>query len=217
MELDSLFTAAELSMDIPDLNLESTLALETCSKETVPDDNNNEAPTPSANDDPTAQEDNLDISTIKARYKVEYNLRKSSLKNRVETERRRKSPKEPKPKSRPPPLSKYRRRAANARERGRMLEINDAFDALADAIPVYQFEDNKGKPTKITTLRLALNYIAALRETLGYPAAASESDFCSAGEGYNSPSGASSSDFSSEGLQSPATSNLDSEGETVVQ
>ncbi|XP_064603057.1 neurogenic differentiation factor 1-like [Liolophura sinensis] len=217
MEMDSLFTVAEFSMDIPEMSLGSTLASETCSKDTAPDDNNNQAPTPSVSDDPTAQDDNLDISTIKARYKVEYNLRKSSLANREETEKRRKSPKAPKPKSRPPPLSKYRRRAANARERGRMLEINDAFDALADAIPVYQFEDSKGKPTKITTLRLALNYITALRETLGYPSATSESDFSSTGEGCNSPSGGSSSDFSSEGLRSPATSNLDSEGETVVQ
>lgn len=50
-----------------------------------------------------------------------YNLRTKSIQNRLETEKRKRSPrKEPKPKQRPPPLSKYRRRTANARERTRM-------------------------------------------------------------------------------------------------
>ncbi len=109
----------------------------------------------------------------------EYNLRDSSIINRIETERRRASPKTPKPKSKPPPLSKYRRRTANARERNRMKEINDAFDELRDVIPkphendtitdaVMEEEGGVMKLTKITTLRLAMNYIRALRETLGY-------------------------------------------------
>lgn len=108
----------------------------------------------------------------------EYNLRDSSKINRIETERRRAAPKQPKAKVKPPPLSKYRRKTANARERSRMKEINDAFDELRKAIP--QSEDTEEmateqdaldgemKLTKITTLRLAMNYITALRETLGY-------------------------------------------------
>ncbi|KAK4305475.1 hypothetical protein Pmani_022636 [Petrolisthes manimaculis] len=39
------------------------------------------------------------------------------------------------PKSRPPPLSKYRRKTANARERHRMKEINDAFETLRRILP----------------------------------------------------------------------------------
>ena len=97
--------------------------------------------------------------------KREYNLRISSLVNRVETEKRREAPKQRKPKSKPPPLSKYRRKTANSRERNRMKEINDAFENLRLVVPAYPAENSK--PTKITTLRLALNYIAALREMLG--------------------------------------------------
>ncbi|ROT65337.1 Neurogenic differentiation factor 1 [Penaeus vannamei] len=59
------------------------------------------------------------------------------------------------PRIRPPPLSKYRRKTANARERHRMKEINDAFETLR----------------RITTLKLAVNYIRALSHILqdGHP------------------------------------------------
>ncbi|CAL1275654.1 unnamed protein product [Larinioides sclopetarius] len=98
-----------------------------------------------------------------------YNLRQRSIKNRIETEIRRKvAKKAPKPKQRPAPLSKYRRRTANARERSRMQEINDAFETLRKVVP--QFPSKAGadntKLTKITTLRLAVNYIAALSQIL---------------------------------------------------
>ncbi|KAL1138553.1 hypothetical protein AAG570_008616 [Ranatra chinensis] len=61
------------------------------------------------------------------------------------------------------PLSKYRRKTANARERSRMREINEAFDSLRRAVP------GGGEPeklTKITTLKLAMKYIAALSQAL---------------------------------------------------
>ncbi|XP_035214840.1 neurogenin-3-like [Stegodyphus dumicola] len=98
-----------------------------------------------------------------------YNLRQRSIKNRIETEIRRKvAKKTPKPKQKPAPLSKYRRRTANARERTRMQEINEAFEHLRKVVP--QFPTKKGpdntKLTKITTLRLAVNYIAALTQIL---------------------------------------------------
>ncbi|KAF8782620.1 twist-related protein-like [Argiope bruennichi] len=98
-----------------------------------------------------------------------YNLRQRSIKNRIETEIRRKvAKKTPKPKQRPAPLSKYRRRTANARERSRMQEINEAFETLRKVVP--QFPSKAGadnaKLTKITTLRLAVNYIAALSQIL---------------------------------------------------
>lgn len=119
----------------------------------------------------------------------EYNLRQSSLINRIETETRRAKPREPKPKAKPPPLSKYRRRTANSRERTRMAEINDAFEVLRQAIPNYPEETNS-KQTKINTLRMALNYIAALREMLGYP---------------DSPASASDTDSTSTSISSPDT------------
>jgi len=98
---------------------------------------------------------------------VEYNFRRSSLVNRVQSERKRSEPKKPKPKATPPPLSKYRRKAANGRERTRMVEINDAFDTLKGVLPNIEVCVSS-KMTKITTLRLALNYISALRQSLGY-------------------------------------------------
>ncbi|XP_052058745.1 helix-loop-helix protein delilah-like [Mytilus californianus] len=103
--------------------------------------------------------------SIEEKTPVEYNLRRSSLVNRVVSERLRKEPRKPKPKSKPPPLSKYRRRSANARERTRMVDINDGFAELRSVLPTIEASS---KMTKITTLRLALNYISALRHTLGY-------------------------------------------------
>ncbi|CAC5394292.1 TX [Mytilus coruscus] len=105
------------------------------------------------------------IESIEEKTPVEYNLRRSSLVNRVVSERLRKEPRKPKPKSKPPPLSKYRRRSANARERTRMVDINDGFAELRSVLPTIEASS---KMTKITTLRLALNYISALRHTLGY-------------------------------------------------
>ena len=49
-----------------------------------------------------------------------YNLRTKSIQNRIEVEKRKREPRKPKPKQRPPPLSKYRRKTANLRERCRM-------------------------------------------------------------------------------------------------
>lgn len=75
-----------------------------------------------------------------------------------------------KPKQKPAPLSKYRRKTANARERTRMREINTAFEALRKAVPHWSspVEANAAneKLTKITTLRLAMKYISALSSAL---------------------------------------------------
>jgi len=159
---------------------------------------------------------------------VEYNLRTSSILNRIETEQRRKMPKTPKPKNKPPPLSKYRRKTANSRERQRMQEINDAFVELQNAIP--NLPANNAKLTKITTLRLALNYIASLREMLGYddplglewsPAGPSNqctspvSSSSSPGSVVHSPRASTDSDGMSVSTCSPGQrSGLDSEGES---
>ena len=71
------------------------------------------------------------------------------------------------PKSRPAPLSKYRRKTANARERHRMQEINNAFESLRRVLPEeLEVEAASSNKTKITTLRLAANYIRALSGVL---------------------------------------------------
>ena len=160
-----------------------------------------------------------------------YNLRRSSLRVRVQTEEKKQQPKQKKPKSRPPPLSKYRRRSANARERFRMAEINDAFEELKQVLPQEELEAqqrrandleaqqrltndssnrtttttksarrgssssssnssskcSKNQPTKITVLRLAINYIAGLRDILGYNPDGS----CSSSSGGSNYSGSS--------------------------
>lgn len=66
------------------------------------------------------------------------------------------------------PLSKYRRKTANARERYRMREINEAFEALRRAIPhlTLRCDNPNEKLTKISTLRLAMKYIKALSNVL---------------------------------------------------
>ncbi|EDV21738.1 Neurogenic differentiation factor 1 [Trichoplax sp. H2] len=64
----------------------------------------------------------------------------------------------------PRKLSRYRRRKANCRERKRMKLMNLAFDELRKVVPYYPTPD--GRLDKITTLRLAINYIGALSTAL---------------------------------------------------
>lgn len=68
------------------------------------------------------------------------------------------------------PLSKYRRKTANARERVRMREINSAFEHLRECVPVSFGEsspvNSNEKLTKITTLRMAMKYISTLTNFL---------------------------------------------------
>ncbi|KAG8192892.1 hypothetical protein JTE90_014668 [Oedothorax gibbosus] len=116
----------------------------------------------------SADDSNVPSESVPVRL-PNYNLRQRSIKNRIETEIRRKvAKKAPKPKQRPAPLSKYRRRTANARERTRMQEINDAFETLRKVVPQFPTKTgpDNGKLTKITTLKLAVNYIAALSQIL---------------------------------------------------
>lgn len=71
-----------------------------------------------------------------------------------------------------------RRKKANARERTRMHQLNDAFDNLRRHIPIHQCtamdcqydQATTGTPklSKIETLRVAKNYIAALGYLLAH-------------------------------------------------
>lgn len=58
---------------------------------------------------------------------------------------------------------KVQRHAANIRERKRMLSINSAFETLRTHVPTFPYEK---RLSKIDTLRLAIAYIALLREIL---------------------------------------------------
>jgi hypothetical protein len=67
--------------------------------------------------------DGEEVIRVKIPALDKYNLRTKSIQNRMELEKKKKAPvkkKEPKANQRPVPLSKYRRRTANARERERM-------------------------------------------------------------------------------------------------
>ncbi|XP_068153064.1 helix-loop-helix protein delilah [Drosophila tropicalis] len=93
--------------------------------------------------------------------------------------KRNSSTKKAKTKAKAPPLSKYRRKTANARERSRMKEINQAFETLRNSVPqAITGEDPTSaneKLTKITTLRMAMKYINMLNECLEDPSY--ENDF----------------------------------------
>lgn len=104
-----------------------------------------------------------------------YSLRPRSLRRLTENDKKNlndlncRQNKSHKPKQRAAPLSKYRRKTANARERNRMREINQAFETLRMVIPHMQARQMPGsneKLTKITTLRLAMKYIATLSAAL---------------------------------------------------
>lgn len=73
--------------------------------------------------------------TVNAKEK--YKFREASIKKRIEVEHRKKEPKKrgPKPRPKTQPMSKYRRKTANLRERQRMGEINSAFERLKEKIP----------------------------------------------------------------------------------
>merc|ERR1711899_695533 len=97
--------------------------------------------------------------------KDKYKLREASIKKRIEVEHRKKEPKKrgPKPRPKSQPMSKYRRKTANLRERQRMGEINTAFEKLREKIPTpIQAKNAKlEKLTKINILHVAINYIRA--------------------------------------------------------
>lgn len=111
--------------------------------------------------------------TTNTNAKDKYSLRPRSLRLREDEETpiipTKSKSRTSKPKQKPAPLSKYRRKTANARERSRMREINQAFEALRKAVPHLSGQErnpHNEKLTKITTLRLAMKYISALSSAL---------------------------------------------------
>lgn len=67
------------------------------------------------------------------------------------------------PKQKRARMSLQKRLLVNARERERMRVLNKAFESLRDVLPCYIAD---GHMAKITTLRLAINYIKALTDLL---------------------------------------------------
>lgn len=106
-------------------------------------------------------------------------------------------------KQKPAPLSKYRRKTANARERCRMREINEGFEALRRVLPHLSSEaENNEKLTKISTLRMAMKYITALNRILQDTTGDVESD----GESFFSEYASTVADMSDQSLTPPTFS-----------
>ncbi|XP_064106988.1 neurogenic differentiation factor 2-like [Macrobrachium nipponense] len=103
-----------------------------------------------------------------ARVAKKYGLRPRNVVGRLQPGRTREGSSS---RLRAAPLSKYRRKSANARERHRMKEINDAFETLRRILPDFCSRRAASSMTKITTLKLAVSYIRALSRILedGHP------------------------------------------------
>lgn len=102
----------------------------------------------------TAEKYSLRPRSIRRRNMLNDDLEENQSKNSKSTRK-------------PALLSKYRRKTANARERSRMQEINQAFETLRMVVPhVSASQQENEKCTKITTLRLAMKYISTLSAVL---------------------------------------------------
>merc|ERR1712013_426346 len=94
-------------------------------------------------------------------------LRKTSLKKRLQTEIKKANPKAKEKVTKKRKLSKYRRKTANVKERGRMKKMNEVFATLKSVIPVDNKDDQEEeKETKVTTLRSAIHYINYLKQLI---------------------------------------------------
>lgn len=115
---------------------------------------------------PTYTDTNNNSPSEKSRKGDKYSLRPRSRRNADDDDDVPINSKQKKKKA--APLSKYRRKTANARERSRMREINQAFEALRKAVPqmALPHPGANEKLTKITTLRLAMKYISTLSAVL---------------------------------------------------
>jgi len=93
-------------------------------------------------------------------------LRPASVQKRIQTELKLKLPKPKLESKRASRMTKYRRKAANAKERDRMKHLNDAFDRLRSVMPDVKTLAQDDKDTKVTTLRAAITYIGCLQQLM---------------------------------------------------
>lgn len=111
--------------------------------------------------------DNEKYSLRQRSKRENQNFKTNSNKSSIKSTKEKKDSKT-KPKIKAAPLSKYRRKTANARERTRMKEINSAFETLRKCLPISMQSGDicstNEKLTKITTLRMAMNYIEMLSD-----------------------------------------------------
>lgn len=102
------------------------------------------------------------------KYSLRQRSKRENKKVNKSSTKEKKDPKN-KPKTKAAPLSKYRRKTANARERTRMKEINSAFETLRKCLPISMQSGDicatNEKLTKITTLKMAMNYIEMLSDS----------------------------------------------------
>ncbi len=91
------------------------------------------------------------------------NSTKSKRKSENSDKKRSRGRKQIAPKDVPQEVQKYRRNAANARERRRMNSLNVAFDQLREVVPAFSSDR---KLSKYETLQMAQSYISALQELL---------------------------------------------------
>ena len=61
-------------------------------------------------------------------------------------------------------MTKYRRKAANAKER--MKNLNEVFGRLGNSIPDVKTFTDEDKDTKVATLRAAITYIGSLQQLM---------------------------------------------------
>jgi len=93
-------------------------------------------------------------------------LRARSIQKRLLTELNKDAKKQRGPKPKSGTMSKYRRKTANAKERNRMKQVNDAFERLRTVIPDEKVMLNEDKSTKVTTLHCAIKYINSLQQLI---------------------------------------------------
>merc|ERR1711970_909040 len=94
-------------------------------------------------------------------------LRRTSVKKRLQTEINKERTKIKEKGCKKRLLSKYRRKAANTKERERMKKMNDVFATLKSVIPSDIKDDHEEeKETKVTTLRSAISYINFLKQLI---------------------------------------------------
>ncbi|XP_042237232.1 helix-loop-helix protein delilah-like [Homarus americanus] len=102
-----------------------------------------------------------------SRIADKYGMRPRSIIRRLLQERPLREGSHKRVKSKLQPFSKYRKKLATSRERSHVREINKAFENLRNALPsAAGCRNDASAAAKMTTLRLALRYIAALTQLL---------------------------------------------------
>jgi len=93
-------------------------------------------------------------------------LRARSVQKRLQTELKMKGKRTRDSGGKAGRMTKYRRKAANAKERERMAKVNEAFERLREVMPDLALILEDEKDTKVTTLRAAITYIYGLQNLL---------------------------------------------------